>query len=654
MAERVVAFYLPLRRAVAERFLHGETDAGTHAEQATLFAIALHRRRPMSIPMFERAIIEVQSLVLADAEASGEQLRAIWSDLDKVNTAELEDYLASYNIVFSSQLDEKTASPVERYDSSFQLASQEPPEAHEFTVSSAAENEYKDAEREGPGEDDEIDSSRSSTFSLTGSREQIVVARVITSAMDEHVEIDALAGTGKTHLILALQQQLKGAVTYVVPRAVHRHGAQLHASINAQGGVKTVLLFRLAMDAATARARELGVQPPSVGSSTLNPVARAAEAGIQAIGKLTAAQVLVLAERAINRWSHSDCPTILPGHFGHLTPYMPPAMQGMHVAAAEQLWRAMWSRKRVGQKFNVQLSHVVKWLALQDVDLPPRYGVLLVDEAHDLLPAWRRLLFRYRGGCILLGDPFQRLRDTVFRDQRAKRLAMTKSFRLGIVGDRTIRLALNQAPDRLNADPFTGSRDHITRVRHWRGRSEALQDGLRIYANEWALLEDAQRLKVAGSAFRLLPETVRTITRLVGDAHTLRHQREPGWMLLAGGYTTWEEFSEALEQQGSGNVVRLFERGYGENERQALIDAQAAEGTQKITLGLIEHVKNLEVSAVALNPCCFTTAQFRHGYIPVHAAYLGMSRVRDELWLPGDSLDRLADLQRSFDSAQKK
>lgn len=196
---------------------------------------------------------------------------------------------------------------------------------------------------------------------------------------------------------------------------------------------------------------------------------------------------------------------------------------------------------------------------------------------------------------------------------------MNESYRTGMSGEHSIRRTIALAPKH-SQETFIGSRGHITRMRHLRGRAESLQDGLRVYASEWALLEDAQRLWRDGAKYRLLPASARLLRQRVEDVVTIRSQRERGWQGLAGGYYQWEELASELERDGRQNVVTLFDRGYNETAFATMLAAQSAEGEQRITLGLVGHVKNLEVSAGALNECCFTTAQTKRGYVPAHAS----------------------------------
>lgn len=638
MAKRAVPFFLPVRREVLTALIGGRELPTARAELAVIMAITLLRRTPdLTVQQVERALFDVQELLAKDPVAGADQVQAAWSALGPVSMDDLEELLASRNLVFTPSSRMPYADePIERYESTFQQDMQVPMQSVEVPVLPTSDDESD--------EEDYYEESRPPrpVVALTGSHQQMLAVRTIVAMLDEHIDADAYAGTGKTHLVMALAASAPGAFTYITP-----FDSQMHGGVQAAGQLASTLrkktLADLARDAAKPFVGIRGALGRKFGPGEVQPSERARLSGINRIGSHTAAQVVGLAERAITNWCNSDSPRIQPLHFKRVlsrfidvTPY---------ILAAEALWATTWAPGKNSRPFTLHLHYLVKWLNLQDAPIPRSYGTLLVDEAHDLMPSWRHFLDRYPGGCIFLGDPYQRLSGRIPRHGRNKMLVMNQSFRMGLQGDDAIRRTLESAPEKRVIDLFAGSRSHITRVRQERQRTGELHEGLRVYANEWALLEDAQRLKNEGGRFRVLPATLRNLRKLVIGASTLYNQPESTWQVHAGGYRTWAQFAAAQEKDGRTNVVRMFERGYNLSKFQEMEDSQAAEGQQRITLGLVAHVKNLESSTVTLNECCFTEAQARHGHEPAHAVYLAMSRVRDELWLPRDAFDRLAELK---------
>lgn len=638
MAKRAVPFFLPVRREVLTALIGGGELPRAGAELAAVMAIILLRRTSdLTVHQVERALFDVQELLTQDSVAGADQIRAAWSALDPLSIDELEELLASRNLVFApSRRMPYADEPIERYESTFQQDMQIPMQSVEVPVLPTSDDETE--------EEDYYEDQRPPrpVVALTGSHQQTLAVRTIVAMLDEHIDADAYAGTGKTHLVMALAASAPGAFTYITPYDSHMHGG-----VQAAGQLASILRRRTLGDLAREAAKPFvgiaSVLKRKFGPGEVQPSERARIAGIGGIGSHSAAQVVGLAERAVTNWCNSDSPQIQPLHFKRVLSRLVDATP--YVVAAEALWAATWAAGKNARSFTLHLHYLVKWLNLQDAPIPQSYGTLLVDEAHDLMPSWRHFLDRYPGGCIFLGDPYQRLSGRIPRHGRNKMLVMNQSFRMGLQGDDAIRRTLERAPEKRVIDLFAGSRSHITRVRHERERIGEPHEGLRVYANEWALLEDVQRLKNEGGRFRVLPATLRDLRKLVMGARTLYNQPESTWQLHAGGFRTWAQFAAAQEKDGRTNVIRMFERGYDLSKFQEMEDSQTPDGQQRVTLGLVAHVKNLESSTVTLNECCFTEAQARHGHEPAHAVYLAMSRVRDELWLPGDAFDRLAQLK---------
>jgi len=644
VANRRTPFFLPIARHSAAAFVEHGVIPEAPIERAALLAVSVIAKRPLTFADIHRLLSEAQDLFASDDPAAGAaELQRRKEGIGHETIDSLSSYLAEHAIVFAPDefmADELWADAKERYTDAFQEQCREMPGAYEIAF-----DQGDDAEEDF---DDEFDSPRRrrQTFSLSGTRDQAVAAKVIASAPDEIVAIDAYAGTGKTHLILALNSELSTTFTYVVPRE-----AQLHALNSRADGhsLNATTLRKLANETAFKHARERGIWVPKWRPATSYETdlqSQVQYAAIPEIEQHNAVGVLLAAKQAINAWCATEDPILDKRHFKRALPFSVDATP--YVSVANQLWVAMFARvPPTGAVFSISLSHLGKWLSLHQANIPISYGTLLVDEAHDLTPAWRYLFLRYQGGCVLMGDPYQRLQGRVSKAENAKCLTMSRSFRMGLHGDSLVDRTLSLAPERLVTVPFSGSRGHITRLNQHHAKAELPQVGLRIYGSEWALLEDALRIKDAGGRFRLLPATAGHLERTVRDATTLYRSNDTFRGARVSGCSTWKQLADLLEKQGRGKIIRLFERGFDEKHLDALLKAQSAEGEQRITLGLNDHAKNLEASTVALNECCFTDAGASRHYLPVHAAYLAMTRARDEIWLPGDALDRLGDLSRS-------
>ncbi|WP_139202827.1 hypothetical protein [Pseudoxanthomonas sp. GM95] len=477
---------------------------------------------------------------------------------------------------------------------------------------------------------------------LEGTREQAVVASIAASASQERIAVEAYAGTGKTYLVRMLQEHLPGGFTYVAPSQAQIHGYERAAGKSEPGQAFT--LNGLAWRLLRGYARDAGMNyVPSIGVSELSLSEQAQLAGIGSIGNTRPEEVMRRLYAAIRSWCYTDDTALGTRHFLR-SRVREPLEIPYYIAAAYRLWDAMFAKPpRAGRIFDIWHAQVAKWLVLQGACPSTSYGTLLVDEAHDLPPSWISLLGSYQSGCILMGDPHQKLQGYFSRPERFQSTAMLTSLRIGLGADRMIEQTLGLVPDRQMGE-FRSARDHITRLRAYDSPRVMPDRGLRLYGNEWAMLEAALRLKAAQAPIGMLTASRQALEKSVRNASILFESLESWHGLQVNGCSTLDELVRKFNRQGLQSIVRLFERGFTAANFTELATYTQQSAHAELTLGLIDHSKNLEFDTVALSPCCYEDASRQRGFLPVHASYLGMSRARHELWVPGDTLDRLHDL----------
>jgi hypothetical protein len=380
-----------------------------------------------------------------------------------------------------------------------------------------------------------------------------------------------------------------------------------------------------------------------MGESYLSLAEQAKRSGIPAIGNTAPAVVLASILSAIRLWCYGKDTALALHHFADRW-RVPLTDQAAYVAWAQRVWDRMFEplNPRDERVFALTLYHLAKWLDLEGADLPTM-GTLLIDEAHDLSAPWYALLQRYPGGWLTMGDPYQRIVGRASQASTAKTLTMTQSVRTGARIEPMIRRTLGLHSATLIDGTFSGSRDHATRYHAYANTTELPHTGLRVYGSAWTLLEDALRVRAKGGWFRMLPASEKTLIRMAKDAIMLRRYGDRPTQYHLRRFIAWEQLADDLVRTGYSSLLAAFERGFSIDDLDALQRAQAAEGEQDLTLGLLEHCKNLEFSQVSMAPCCFASPNGRPKDELVKGVYVAMTRVRDELWLPGDALDRLAD-----------
>jgi hypothetical protein len=645
MPTSLPTFYLPATLETAQAFLAESRIPDLPIERAALFSMLMALKSPgISQAALTRTIMEGYELCRAtDREGVAEGLSELRAELSPDIQVTGVEQLANRGIFFSTdaQMEARLwCGPDGRYTDDFQNRCRDTLIEQDIRLPDPAEKNDAD---EGDAFDDETESYQRPIIHFRGTRDQIVATTAFAAARSEPIGVTATAGSGKTHLMMTLAEHARGKWTHLAPTDAHRDAFLSRIGSATQVTSKTLasIAHRTAIEWFQKSRDTRIVRPPRMVESHLSLSEQVARAGVPAIGKTSPVAALQLIFRAIGRWCFSSDHQLGPQHLGWR---VAPTDQLAYIGWAQRIWAEMFAP--IGPKeeriFSIRLYHLAKWLDLQGAHLPAM-GTLLIDEAHDLAAPWYALLQRYSGGWLTMGDPYQRINGRAARAPVAKTLTMTQSVRTGVRVEPMIRRTMGLHSTPLIDGTFSGSRDHATRYRAFERGTDLPEHGLRVYGNTWTLLDDALRMRARGGRFRIIPASAKQMDEMAKDAISLlRYGDRPKHYHLRN-FTHWDELAGNLRQSGHLPLLAAFERGLAPDDIDAVKAAQAPDGTQDLTLGLLEHCKNLEFSQVVMARCCFTAPNERPKDELVKGVYVAMTRVRDELWLPGDALDRLTD-----------
>jgi len=631
--------FLPLRRRTLARHLGKGSAPDTALEQAGLLAAQLCRRQAQPAAQIERLLHEACTLFAAHPAAAAAQLAGPGGQ----GQEELEAWLAELAARGVLLAPEATLQPFldhspEAYPGlALQAACQETLAEHSIRFPAAFASDDED-DRSG-GDDSDATAGRALQRTGLYTREQAQVLRAIAANPDELIDLDAYAGTGKSHLVLELMDTRPGRYTYVAPSRGQVEAFRARVPATTAARLLTQIEFANALAQHAARSGITGGFVPVYRQSTLWPRDIASRIGVRGIGQRTPEQVLLTAFDAINRWCADAAPTLQPWHFGRSVPW---ALldAAPWIAAAEHVWRCMFDPVvQKGGCLSLTVAHIGKWLSLHGVVPPQEMGTILVDEAHDLSPAWKRLLAAHAPGVVSLGDPHQRLSGRADRWTSAKRLEMHHSVRQGSQVDTMVNHALSLDEGDGERLPFEGATDRATGVREYAHWQDVPLQGLRVHGSLWRLLHDTVALQAQGAQVHVHPASLRLLQK---EAHApidaWRTARE------GGPSHRWEAFVAACQQRGLDDVPALFSGGFDALAMARLMAALVPAQDSSIVLCLAQHAKNLQFDVVTLSACCFNSGHDgRLPYSPVRAAYLAMTRASRQLWLPGDAMAHLQD-----------
>ncbi len=639
------AYALPLTGTALDAFLDTGTIPPTALERAGLFAAALCQQRPHHPAALTRLIDDACALFVAHPESAAGQFHSFRTALPAAAEPWLHA-LAAQGVVLGPDavVARYTVASPEAYpadafqdDSRVTLA----PHTLRFPTDAAL-----------AGESEAFDSSLHApryverTHAYTA--EQARALRAIIANDDEHIDLDAYAGAGKSHLILQLLDSAARRYTYIAPRAgqVQAFRQRLSAALPVHVISQIAFANHVAGDAFRRGLLRTAWRPVfQISKLSLRDIA--ARIDLQPIGSYAPASVLRIALEGIAAWCRSATLQLAPRHFARAVPWATIDSTALMVAA-EHVWRSMFDpHLQRHTLLSVNVDHIGKWLALHQVTVPATWGTLLIDEGHDLSPAWKALLSSYEGAVISLGDPNQRLVGHAPRFATGMTLEIDQSVRQGRLVEQLINdtLALDVG-SRFDA-PFSGASDQPTLSSTYREWSDVPATGARIYGSPWRLLEEAQRLAAAGAPIAIHPDSLATLGREVtrgAEAH--RELTAHG-----GSSQRWEDLIAECDEQDMAQIPRMFMRGYNRDNFADLSQRLLPFHEAALQLMLVEHAKNAEFASVAMSRCCFRTGFTRQlAHNPVRAAYTAMTRGTRQLWLPDGALDELkASMERHQD-----
>ena len=492
---------------------------------------------------------------------------------------------------------------------------------------------------------------RRTKVQVRSTTDQARIFTIVAASPEEHVDLQGYAGTGKTHLLTTLHHSI-GGLTHVLVRAHDREAFKQRTGLHDMASVTLgQIANRMVADQFRGQLSSRHA-PPRVGPGHLSLEQQADEIGIDrgGVGGKPPAVVMGDIIRAIRLFSLSADDAISPLRFtnrGYGQDDFP-----VLTALAERTWTAMFepTQTNAPRPFSIWEYHLAKWLAMRGATIPPM-GYLIVDEGHDLAAPWQQLLASYPGGMLLMGDPYQRLEGAPHNSERMKRATMAQSVRTGEQAIPTLQGVLRKHGESLIDEDMRGTKEHDTRVRLFTHRDEVRDVGLRVYGSVWQLFADAMRLRGTGRQFEVLVPSFEILQKVLTDALALWKFGDRPRRREFIGITTKEAFEDHLISTGQDKVRRLFAQGFGFDEAGQFVkfitDANAIakhEGWDGITLGLREHSPYLVSCVVFMALCCFMDSGGQSAGLEdrtIRAIYLSMSRVRDELWLPGDAIERL-------------
>ncbi|MFJ7794491.1 helicase [Pseudomonas sp. NPDC096950] len=487
---------------------------------------------------------------------------------------------------------------------------------------------------------------------FTLSSQQARTFRVLQAEHDESIHIQALAGTGKTHLI----ERMINTLTNCHPLLLAFTRVQLD-SLMLRVGVDRVtgMTFGGFANHVLRRDRSKPYRHPgrrSMPRHQVTPEEVALRLGLMAVGRLNPSQVASACAKMVIRFCHSSDSAIHEGHIPKLGFTLDTVEQAVLAQYAHELWTQ--TIDPTDARFDLPLRgyHCIKQMSLlPDAFIGHEFTHIIVDEAHDLTWPMASFLDRCPQPVISLGDACQRLDGNVStRAGNIRHREITHSIRAG----RQIEGVINSLIDKnplFQLGFIEGNSDKDTKVEFYDRAEIPTSPTTILVSSEWGLFEWFQRLGKAGVSFSLLPGAVSTFRRFILDCIELFHSQTRPTHSALFRYSNWDDLHADMDPGNTSfhRVDRMLRKGYSAIDFEASLLTLDTSGCAPIKLGRVVDAKNMEIDTVMLAPDLL--GDVRPGdRIATGSAFAALytagTRARHQLIVPGNLKDWASDAAR--------
>lgn len=477
-------------------------------------------------------------------------------------------------------------------------------------------------------------------------------ARALTGIkreVDESLFCQALAGTGKTFLVLQMIEQLR----QYSPLVLAYTKAQLTALLHRAGahGVRGMTFGELADHVLSGHGHLRNV----LNGPHTHPRYRVDLGGIgkllgfRSVGTLDIKEVAALCNRMVISYCASSDSQITEALVPPSAVALGPAEKSVIAAYARSMWNEIISPSHSDFRLPLRGYHRIKLMSLMsDGRLPHDYSHILVDEAHDMPVPLSQFLEGSGVPLIEFGDACQSVKPSFFtRETRGHRREITQSIRAG----RQIEAVINPLIERhplVRVQPIVGSINRQTLTIFYDKPQIPEKPAAILVKSEWGLFEWLQRLSTKSVPFRILPASAGQFQWFVSDCISLfTGEAVPKHGALFK-YRTWDQVRRAVEPNDCSfsRIERMLESGYRYRDFEAALAGVSDDSESAYIVGIANDAKNMEFDRVMLTPDLFpmTTSSNRsvvtERFVPL---YIGSTRAKFELHVPGYLKDWVLD-----------
>lgn len=464
---------------------------------------------------------------------------------------------------------------------------------------------------------------------------------------DESLNLQACAGSGKTHIAKLIVERLNPMTTLVLAMTqsqlkglMGRIGAQ-SAVGHSFGSIARIMFERMSGAGRSALSGRTG----STFQRSDHDVG--ALMGFMSVSGMPPAVVARTVRRIVMAFCQSSATHFLPEHLPRLYEKLNRADTYVLLEYASRYWDQLFDATVPGLQIPVRGYHIIKYVSLTNEVIPEEYENVVIDESHELTPAMLAILDRSPQAVLTLGDKYQRLSGWMpTRKTQVRHREINVTLRAGRQIESLLNPVLGKHPDDAK-EPIRGSDHRRTHISYYSRPQVPDHPTTILVGTDFHVLEWFQRLAAEGASFDLLDGSKYLFSQFVSGLIDLyQHQTRSDHPYLFR-YPTWR----ALEESHHGNTAfqrihGMLRRGYGYRDFQNSLEKMQSVSSPRIHLGKVEHAKNLEFDSIMLAPELLSGVEEANKlYLAetLSRIYTASTRARFEVIAPGILRDWLDD-----------